>query len=226
MTSDSKEPPQYFFTRMLTYIQGHEFSEVEEYTPEMLQALGGFAAEFDSRLIGFKHPFMLVESEWNLDFCEDVVTKKIGYIKDLDHKRMVSQYLKEYTKCHAELIKSGQLRKSVCHGDFSCENILVNGDGTDKGHYRIVDFGDMAYSTTVNDLSVLCCYIMQRQDASKPPLTPLQVAAHIAKGYQNVFPLTDEEIKLVIPLAIMRMCVSVVQSSEGQFKDPENEHIT
>ena len=55
---------------------------------------------------------------------------------------------------------------------------------------------------------------------------PLSAAAHVVRGYHEVFPLTGSEIALLFDLACMRLCTTVAMSAHQRRLEPDNEYLS
>ena len=78
----------------------------------------------------------------------------------------------------------------------------------------IVDFGDMVFSHTVNDLAIAMAYAA----LDKPD--PLGAAAAVASGYHAMHPLTEDEIAALFGLMGMRLCLSVCVAAAAAGRTP------
>ena len=108
------------------------------------------------------------------------------------------------------------LRKSIIHNDGNDHNILIqNCDDLDRA-IRIIDFGDMVYSFTVSDLAVVIAYSIFNVD------DPLETAAAILEGYNDVFPLEENELDVLFLLICARLCISVCMSAYQHKINPDN----
>jgi 4-aminobutyrate aminotransferase-like enzyme len=109
------------------------------------------------------------------------------------------------------------LRQSAIHGDLNDYNVLV--DGKSQRVTGIVDFGDMVFSHTVNDLAIAMAY------ASLGARDPLRAAGLVAAGYDAVHPLTDGELSVLFGLLVMRLSQSVSVAAAQQAEDPHREYL-
>ena len=83
----------------------------------------------------------------------------------------------------------------------------------------LVDFGDMVFSHTVNDLAIAMAY------ASLGQADPLGAAGRVAAGYHAVHPLTDDELAALFGLMAMRLCLSVSVAAAQQAEDPDRDYL-
>ncbi|MFN5985340.1 MAG: hypothetical protein ACK42B_00500, partial [Chitinophagaceae bacterium] len=93
-------------------------------------------------------------------------------------------------------------------------NVLVKDDEI----VGLIDFGDMVYSATINNLAVACTYaILHNND-------PLAVATSVVKGYHSVFPLEEKELSILYYLIAARLCISLTQSAYNASLSTDNAH--
>jgi 4-aminobutyrate aminotransferase-like enzyme len=111
------------------------------------------------------------------------------------------------------------VRESIVHNDANDHNVLVTVADDGPRVSGIVDFGDLIHTSVVSDLAIALAYVMM----DKPD--PITAAAHVVAGYHDSFPLREEELHLVLPLARTRLAVSVVNAAIQADIAPENEYL-
>ena len=129
------------------------------------------------------------------------------------------QFLQQYDATVARRVPT--LRKSVIHGDGNDYNVIV---GTAKEHgppvIGMIDFGDLVYSSTVNELAIALAYIMLDK------ADPVAAAAVVVGAYHARFALEADELEILFPLACMRLCVSAVLATCQQAQQPDNAYLS
>lgn len=91
------------------------------------------------------------------------------------------------------LASLGMLRAQVIHNDFNPKNVLFdNAGGTDV--VGIIDFGDVVHAARIVDLGVCLARHLEPDDWRAAP-------RHIIRGYCDVAPISDEELRL-LPMII------------------------
>ena len=83
----------------------------------------------------------------------------------------------------------------------------------------VIDFGDMVYTQTVNEVAIACAYAMLDK------ADPLAAAKSIVGGYHQVYPLTEPELAVLFDLIRMRLCMSVCHCAHQSHQEPENEYL-
>jgi len=115
---------------------------------------------------------------------------------------------------------------NVIHNDGNDQNILINiSDNQRNGEKQkmslgIIDFGDMVFSYTVNDIAVASAYVMLHKKNF------MEAASHMIKGYNEIINLTNREFKAIPHLIYMRLCMSVAISAFQKRQNPENKYLT
>jgi 4-aminobutyrate aminotransferase-like enzyme/Ser/Thr protein kinase RdoA (MazF antagonist) len=197
---------------MLSYIPGKLYANVKPHTPELLESLGNLLAQFDKALLDFQHPASERNLKWDLAKAE-WIEQHLMDISDTSQRKMVEQILSHYKmKVQPEF---SNLRWSVIHNDANDYNIVVEG-GKVKS---VIDFGDMLYTPTINELAIAAAYAMMGHD------DPLSAVASMVRGYHAVLPLTEKELGLLFPLIQMRLAVSVTNSAIQKRLRPDDPYV-
>ncbi len=201
-------------TRVLTYVPGRLFSDVEK-TANLFSSLGAYMGKLSYGLQGFGHPSAHREDFiWNLDnvlLCEPYVTT----IADDDNRILVKSYFDRYREYVLPQVAS--LRSAVIHNDINDNNIIVK-DGVDH-IAAVIDFGDMVFASQINELATALAYALFDQDDL------LSVSKAIISAYHAEFPLMEQEADVLFDLTAMRLCMSVCISSQRALTDPDNEYL-
>jgi len=187
------------FVWMLDWLPGKLLAHANPQTPEKLEALGRLLGEIDLRLADFSHPAAIREFKWDL--------KRAGWIRDYLHfipdaarRALVEKILARYDAEVAPALEA--LRHNVIHGDANDHNVLV-----ERGELSLIDFGDVHWTITVAEIAIACAY------AACSKGDPLNSISSVLRGYAQIFPLEEREIELLFPLILMRLAVSVTNST-------------
>ncbi len=205
--------------RMLTYLPGHALSEVRPRPPELLSSVGSFLGDLDRALEGFSHPAAAERDlDWNPERSLAVIARDRAHVREADRDALIDHFLALREAAVAPVEKS--LRRSVIHNDANDGNLVV-GDPTAAGRAfsGLLDFGDMLEAWTVCEVAVAVAYAMLRE------ADPVAAAASLVAGYHRAYPLTEEELSVVFPLAAIRLCVSVCLSAWRRAAEPENPYL-
>ncbi|MCF8077188.1 MAG: aminotransferase class III-fold pyridoxal phosphate-dependent enzyme [Desulfotignum sp.] len=200
--------------RLLTWIDGRLWSNVNPITDRLLESLGRQAGQVTQALQGFGHELAHRDLVWDLaraDWTRDHLDLFSG-----EQREMIDFFLHRFTQIQP--VYQG-VRKSVVHNDANDNNVVVTEDRVCPEVTAIIDYGDAVYTQTVNDLAVAVAYAVM----GKPD--PLAAALCVVKGYHAAFPLEAPELSLLHTLVAMRLVISVIKSALNRIKEPENTYL-
>ncbi len=199
--------------RLLTYLPGRPFSEVEK-TPALLASLGGFMGRVADGLKGFGHPgshrprFL-----WNLDDAGGVKP----WLAEVapEHRALVERC---FLRHEARVIpRLERLRAGVLHQDANDNNLIVNPDGSTVT--GLIDFGDVTFGRQVNELAVTLAYALLDMPDVYAAARPL------IADYAAAYPLLPDEAEVLFDLVAARLAMSVCVSSHRAREFPDNEYL-
>ncbi len=206
-----------YCARLLRYIEGCPLSDFRPRSDALLTDIGRQLGQLSARMQSFRHAEKRQAYRWNTLNLKEVAR----YAADLppEKKSLLDHFLHLYDE---ELLPAlPELRHSHIYNDPNDSNILVRASGPAAPRVAgMIDFGDMVYGPTIADLAIALAYIMMGSDR------PLDKAAPVIRAYNEVFPLTDEEIRLLYPLIAARLCLSVCISWHQQRQEPNNRHLS
>ena len=203
------------FARLLTWVEGRVFAKANPHTALLLQRLGEMCGNLCLSLKDFDqkaaHRFM----KW--DPSQAAWTKDHLHHFNGDRKDIVDYFYSLFESDAEPLLPT--LRKSVNYNDANDYNVLVSNDALDPQVPGVIDFGDLVYTHTINELAIAIAYAVM----GKP--NPLEAACHVVKGFNVCFPLSEDELKVLFPLIGTRLLISVVCSELNRLEHPENEYL-
>jgi Ser/Thr protein kinase RdoA (MazF antagonist) len=192
------------FVRVVTYLPGVPLAEIKPHTPGLLNDFGQKLGQLSRALADFDHPAVHRDFYWDLAHGNRIVNAYAPLIEDAKLRELV-------LKCRFE--PETELRRSIIHGDANDYNVLVDPDSlTVSG---LIDFGDMVYSYTVDDLAIALAYVVLGDG------DPRDVIA----GYTSEFGLLEEEREALWPLVRLRLAMSVCIAAHQIKREPENEYL-
>lgn len=202
-----------YLARILKYLPG-EFLAESPKSPRLLYDFGLFLGMMDKAL-SYLHPaeIMARHYEWDLQYFSEY-HDYTEHITDPSQRKIVEYFLLQF-KEHIEP-QSHRFRKSLIHNDANDWNILIDQDHISGA----IDFGDVVYSFTVNEVAVGATYIAL--DSSDP----LSGISNVLEGYNTVIPLKEIELDSMYYLIAARMCMSVCQSALRKKLEPENTYLS
>ncbi len=204
--------------RLLTYVPGDLWAQVNPHTPAMLFSLGQTLGQIDAALQDFDHPAAHRLLKWDLPHA-GWIADYLGYIEALERRAIVETCLTRFeTEVKPHL---PHLRRSLIYNDANDYNILVSADDPRQRRViGVIDFGDLVYSQTLCELAIAAAYALM----DKPD--PLAAAAPLIAGYHQAFPLTEPELALLFPLICLRLCVTVTNAAYQRTVEPDNAYLT
>ena len=203
------------FVRMQKWVEGSVMADQDPQLVKFLNQLGGVAGSLSQSLSGFMHRGAKKIFNWD----NDRLLEYMPYIEyfDTSEQENIALYFFEGFEQNLNVIRS--LRKSVCYNDLNDHNILTCWEDGDLKINGIIDFGDVLYTQTVNEVAIACAYAGMHQ------YDPLEAFTHIVDGYHNSFPLLEDELKVLYFLIGARLVISVCRSAYNKRQDPENQYL-
>ncbi len=202
--------------RLLTWLPGRPLARSAPHSPGLLRDVGRALGALTRALSSFDHraarrvlKWDLAASGWILEHVHRLPEGRRAQVEDIA-RRFVDRTLPALTRT----------RQSVIHNDGNDHNILVDTrpDGT-MAVTGIIDFGDVLCSHPACDAAIAIAYAMM----GKPD--PVSAACHVVAGYHAACPFTEDEVELLLPLARMRLAVSVTNAALQAEVSPGNEYL-
>ena len=208
--------------RLMTFLDGKLMAEENRHSAELMRDFGEKVGRLDRALGSYDHAALHYNFHWDLANAGTVVQQHKHLIQD----PVVSEFVHRITDDFIEHYESSVrgLPKSIIHNDPNDHNVLVGG-GTDifsrnQTVTGIIDFGDMIHSYAVGGLAIAIAYAV----LDKPD--PLSTACELVSGYHAVSPLSGEELSLIWPLALMRLCTSAAMAAFQMQQRPDDPYLT
>lgn len=212
---------QTHFVRLVSYLEGEMMSSVGRHSAEFRHHLGQTVGQIDYALTDFDHPALHYDFHWDLAQAMSVIDQHLDKVTDGEMKGLIEGISADYQQHIAPILPT--LRQSVIHNDANDNNVILGGGSDLYTHNQsvtgVIDFGDMIYTHTINDLAIAIAYAI----LNKPD--PLASAAHIVRGYHGANPLTADEFKVLWNLVQMRLCASVCIAAEQNQYRPDDPYL-
>ena len=214
LTSIDDEKGNQRQVRLLTWVPGRLWSDVNPQLPELRQSLGEECGKLTQALQGFDHAQAHRTFEW--DIAQSLWTK--------NHLKLFATEEKEILAFFQTLFEENQqtysnLRKAVVHNDANDNNIIVSKDPIHPSVIAAIDYGDAIYTQIINDLAVSCAYSVMGQN------DPLNAALPVVKGYHDRFPIMPAELAHLYTAIAMRLVISVTKSAINKLEEPDNRYL-
>ena len=207
------ESPGHHFIRLVTYLPGVPLAEAHVRSAALMENLGRSVGQLDAALADFDHPATHRDFHWDLVQASRVIREHLPRIRDEQNRALVAR-VSESALSIVGAHRAG-FRRSVIHNDANDWNVLIEGDRV----AGIIDFGDMVHSWTVADLAVAVAYALLDDP------DPLAIASAIARGCHAAHPLRDEERAALMPLVMLRLCMSACIAAWQQEQRPDDEYL-
>ena len=200
--------------RLLEWVPGRLWSAVNPQLDNLRYSLGEVCGEISSLLQDFNHPKASRIFDW--DIAQASWTYNHINLFSKEEKECLEFYTKKFEEIQPQY---KNFRKSVVHNDANDNNIIVSNDLVNPVVETVIDYGDAAYTQTINDLAVAVAYaIMDHAD-------PLSAALPIVSGYHKKFPLLEKELEVLYILIAIRLVLSVTKSAINKEKEPGNIYL-
>ncbi len=196
---------------LVSYIPGKLYADVKPHDAKLLGSLGSVLAQFDKALLDFEHPAAKRDLKWDLSKA-GWITNHLEAISNSSQRQQIEGILKNYQDIQPLF---SQVRSSVVHNDANDYNILVENHQVKS----LIDFGDMLYTPTINNLAIAAAYALMGQD------NPIEALAAMVKGYHAVLPLSETELELLFRLIQTRLAVSVTNSAIQKQLRPDDPYV-
>jgi len=204
-----EQHPRQGVARLQAFLPGTTWRDASN-SIALLHAIGSQVAHVHLALAEFDHPGADRTHQWDLSAAQQH-RASIPLVGDPRGRIAIESAM----HLHAAVVMPGLdgCPRGIIHGDANDENFLVDADRV----VGLVDLGDCLHGALVQDLGITLAYAMQQPDASLEGIAPL------VSGYHDVRPLTDAEIRLVVPIALARLATSALIGSRRMTEDPEHE---
>lgn len=153
-----------------------------------------------------------------------VSTKK--KIIDLACKSKVEKIIKGFEQCVSPRLAS--LRQSIIHHDAHDMNVVLEDklSSNKRFHFKaFIDFGDTIKTCTIFELAVCLSHIMMYNLRPVTCSSSVELVGPLISGYNNILPLSEEEMDCLYYLVLARCCLSGVNAEICNKAEPWNDYI-
>ena len=207
--------------RLLEHVPGRPLADWTPRSAALLEQTGALLGRLDAALAGYAHPAARRELDWDLRRGREVVEAHLGEVPDGGRRGLVERHLSRIGERVGPLLPD--LRTGVIHGDGNDWNVLVGEPADPRVPAAVVgllDFGDIVESWVVGEAAIAAAYAMLDR------VDPVAAASAVVRGYHGANALTEGEVASLMPLATLRLCVSVVMSARQRRQRPDNEYLS
>ena len=202
--------------RLVTYIDGKPLGTGAYLAPPIVAALGDLTGRTSGALANFAGPLPPRELQWDLRNAHDVVSHLADFVTvpgGADAARTAARAAAETLGPFAD-----GLPVQVVHGDLTVDNVIATGDGDGRPRpVGLIDFGDLTRSWAIAELAVTCASLLPR--AGDP-----SVLLPAIRAFDEVRPITDDELNALWPLVVLRAASLMVSGRHQASIDRANRY--
>ena len=203
--------------RLVSYVDGITMAEYRPHTREFLFEVGLACGTVTKALQDITMQPSASKHLWEMHNAIETIQKYLPCISENKLRDLVNQSLELYSKVLTPI--ESELRHGWIHNDFNDYNVLVVPKLNETPSIGLIDFGDMTHTYLAAEAAVACAYTM----LDKPD--PLEAAVHLIIGFHQQFPLEEKEIKILFPMILMRLCLSLTLGAYQLQNAPENKYL-
>lgn len=197
--------------RVLEFIPGTMLGEAYP-SPAQLGQVGAMLGRVDLALQGFEHEGIERPLVWDIGRFM-ILEPLLEYETNPERRAMAEQVFDLYRQ-RLEPVRAN-LRAQVIHGDLSAFNAVVDPEHEDF-LTGVIDFGDVQYGPLIFEPAVLFA-----NHLSPAPANPWLISRDMLVGYQQVVPLSEEEIRLLAVASIARVTLRALVTNWRIVHVPE-----
>lgn len=197
--------------RLLSFLPGVPLHMVRR-TVTQRRALGTALAQLGLALRDFSHSASGHKLAWDI--------KNVGKLRELlchipsrSNRDLARYFLENFEENAAAHLPS--LRAQVVHNDMNPYNVVVDAGDQDRVA-GIFDFGDMVYTSLINDVAIGASYQVSTGEHA------LETAAEFVAAYHVVVPLEPIEVDLLFDLMAARFLATVAITGWRAARYPQN----
>ncbi len=204
--------------RVLSYLPGRCYGELPkaDKSAALWQQLGQLMGNVSQGFVHFEHVAAYRELDWDLATAYGLCRRKM-HLLSAERLPLVQQALALYQQQVRPHLS--QLPQSVIHNDANDYNLLLQPAADGWQITGLLDFGDMLYSHTINELAVACAYAILGQ------ADQVAVIKTVTAAYHQQHPLCATELQVLPCLIAMRLSISLCNSAQASQAEPDNPYI-
>jgi len=198
------------YVRILSYIEGQIYAKSKS-SKELELSLGSLLGNLSKELQNLGHASSFRKFEWDPSSI-DWIKKDTNLFKG-KRKTIIKNNFQEY-KYFVKKNKNNLLF-SLTHGDANNYNLVVKNNKV----IGLLDFGDMIFAPTINDLAITLSYALMNKSDLYSPLK------NIILSYHNIFSITFDEFFSLMSLVKSRLTITVIMAAKQRKKFPNNTYL-
>ena len=211
---DGAEPRIVWLT---TFLPGRLLADARPQTAALHGQVGALFGQLDRALADFDHPELGRRCRWDLREAGRLA-QHLDAITDPATREQVGELSARFAAEWSPQLE--RLRRAPIHGDGNDHNLLLSRQAGVDRIAGVVDFGDMCRTARACEAAIAGAYAMLASEL------PIEGLCHVVAGYHAVLPFDDDELELMLPLALMRLCASVTNSARAAGRRPGDSYVT
>ena len=202
---------------VISAIDGLPLGAMRPHPAALVHEIGHTLGRMTAGLEGFDHAALTRDFKWH-PLQPHWAFTEVFEILDEDIKSLINKYFQVFENdIESELLN---LEYQTIHCDGNDYNLFVSPSLNGPSLAGVIDFGDMVRAPAVCDLATAAAYMV----LDKP--RPMEALAALVEGYAAARPMTAQEIEMIFPLMMVRLGVSLVNSSIMAREHPDDPYVT
>ncbi len=202
--------------RLQKYVPGRLMKSANPRSSRLLKEWGRLCGNLSKYLQNFERASLHFKYKWNPSNTLDS-RAFLSYLSK-EEQVLANEIWEDFEKNTLPVLS--QLRKSINYNDAHEQNIIISTDSIDPGITGLIDFGDILYCETINELAIACAY------AGMGCHDPLSAIRDVVRGFHEVFPIEENEIDVLPSLITARLLITVTSAAYNKRHFPENKYLT
>ncbi|MCU1636398.1 MAG: aminotransferase class-III family protein [Cryobacterium sp.] len=203
--------------RLLTYVDGPSLESQPYLAPSVVGGLGRLSGTVAAHLRDFTADGLDRILQWDLRNAQAVIERLSCWVPDEDKRNQLTACA-DSALARLSTVKS-RLRVQTIHGDITDDNVICSlGPDGRRMPEGVIDFGDLGTGWLVAELAVTAASVLHHL-----PDEPYSVFDAVV-AFDEVSPLTDEDIVALWPLIVLRGAVLVVSGEHQVGIDEGNDY--
>ena len=197
--------------RILFFVEGDMYALVK-HNESLEKSLGAMLGNLSSELKNLNKPAAFRNFEW--DPSNVLWLKKDLNLFNGAKKNILINNINE----HNFFVQNNKkkLRYSLTHGDANNYNLVVKKNKV----VALLDYGDMIYAPTINDLAIALSYALMNKSDLYSSLV------NIVTAYHDKFKISFDEIFSLMTLVKARLSITVIMAEKQKKKFPNNNYLS
>jgi len=202
--------------RVQNWVGGRMIGSLKPHNKSLLSSWGKMLGYMSNALADFEHPSAHRRFKW--DPSNTLDSKAYAKYFTSPKENTLANYFWNLFKDEAKDVLP-LLRSSINYNDAHEQNLLISKITEELEIDGIIDFGDAVYTQTINEIAIACAYgAMHKKD-------PLSAICTMVSAYHKVFPITEEECTVLLPMIGARLMITVSNAAWAKHNEPENKYL-